>query len=420
MGDTVIFVHAADLHLGAAFQGVSATDERVGAALAQATYDAFTRVVDVCLESQADFLVISGDAYNSADKSYAAQRAFHREVLRLSDAGISVFMVQGNHDPARGWSAGLEMPDSVHVFPTGRTERVEYVRDGEVVAAIYGRSFATASELNGFAHEYRRDATDPIAIGVLHANVGGDPDYDPYAPATLDELRTGGMDYWALGHIHKHQVLAKDPWIVYAGSPQGLNPKETGVHGCMVVEIGRAGVMSARHVETARVSWALQTLDVSDAESIEDVRRAVDQVCDEALANAEGRCVVVRLILTGRSGAHGDLARPGALEDLLGDVRAERATVSPWVHVDRLTNRSSRRIELDQVRNGPDFSAEIVRIGDELESDPSRLEKMLTEVVAGVMNSIPGIELEITPLELLEQARDEVLDLLVPDTGDMR
>ena len=45
------------------------------------------------------------------------------------------------------------------------------------------------------------------------------------------------MDYWALGHIHKQEVLAENPWVVYAGSPQGINPKETGPHGCFVVEI---------------------------------------------------------------------------------------------------------------------------------------------------------------------------------------
>lgn len=419
MGDIVRFVHTADLHLGAAFQGVSATDERVGSALARATYDAFARVVDVCLENAVDFLVISGDAYNSADKSYAAQQAFRREVTRLADAGIGVYMVQGNHDPASGWSAGLELPASVHIFPAGRTERVEVTRDGEVVAALYGRSFGTAAELGGFAHEYRRELVDPVAIGVLHANVGGDPDYDPYAPATLGELRAGRMDYWALGHIHKHEELATDPWVIYAGSPQGLNPKETGAHGCVLVEASRSGVQSVQHIELAPVVWAQQTLGISGAESLEDVRAIIDGACDDALAQAGGRSVVVRLALAGRSAAHADLVRPGVLADLLSDLRADRSAGTPWLWVDRLDDRSARAIDLDEIRRGPDFSADLVRLADELAVTPAELQRLVADITAPVLTAIPGLELGLSPADLLERARDEALDLLVAEGGEV-
>ncbi len=40
------------------------------------------------------------------------------------------------------------------------------------------------------------------------------------------------MDYWALGHIHKHEILCEKPYIVYAGNPQGLDCTETGPRGC--------------------------------------------------------------------------------------------------------------------------------------------------------------------------------------------
>ncbi len=34
------------------------------------------------------------------------------------------------------------------------------------------------------------------------------------------------MDYWALGHIHKSQILSEEPLVAYAGNPQGLHRKE--------------------------------------------------------------------------------------------------------------------------------------------------------------------------------------------------
>ena len=42
-------------------------------------------------------------------------------------------------------------------------------------------------------------------------------------PCSLTDLAEAAMDYWALGHIHKSQVLSEEPLVVYAGNPQGLH-----------------------------------------------------------------------------------------------------------------------------------------------------------------------------------------------------
>jgi len=404
------FVHAADLHLDAPFQGVSAVDERVSRALAEATYEAFRRVVDLCIDRDAQFLVIAGDAYNSADKSLRAQLAFGREMARLADAGIEVFAVCGNHDPASGWSAGLALPESVHVFSAERVERKEVVRDGEVIAAVYGRSFRVKAETEDFSEGYQRNPADPIAVGVLHANVGGDPDYDPYAPASVEGLRARGMDYWALGHIHKHEVLGRDPWIVYAGSPQGLNPKETGAHGCVVVDVEAGRSIAAEHVDLAPVSWAQATVDVSPASDLDDVRDMLAETCEE-LRSAALRPVVTRLTIAGRCAAHGDLSREGVLRDLLDDLRAHQMGCEPWLWVDRLDDRSAPALVVDEVRAGADFASELVRVADELES--SGLSGILDDIARPVSSTVTGYKPSLGEAEALTKARDLALDLLL-------
>jgi DNA repair exonuclease SbcCD nuclease subunit len=48
------------------------------------------------------------------------------------------------------------------------------------------------------------------------------------------------MDYWALGHIHKHAVLSTtQPTAVYCGNPQGRDPGETEPRGCYLVPLAR-------------------------------------------------------------------------------------------------------------------------------------------------------------------------------------
>jgi len=418
--DRVTFVHVADVHLDAPFQGIAAADERIGRELAEATYGAWERVVDLAIGRGVDFVVLAGDAYNSADRSLRAQLRFREQVVRLDAAGISTFVVHGNHDPLGGWSAGLSLPESVHTFPVGSVERVEAVAEDGFVCAVYGRSFAKAVETENFAAGYHRDAADTLAVGVLHANVGANADYDPYAPCSLDDLRSAGMDYWALGHIHRHEVLSRDPWAVYAGSPQGLNPKETGAHGCCVVEVTRGGAVSMEHVDLAPVAWAILELDVSGADEIDGVERLVSEAC-EAVRTASGRPSVVRLALTGRSAAHADLAHAGALRQLHDALRASEAAREPWLLIDRIEDRTCAPIDLDVVRSGKDFAAELVSVADDLRQAPGDLQALLDEIGQpladkGLRDWLDGV----SAVELVELARDRGLDALLPEGGDGR
>jgi DNA repair exonuclease SbcCD nuclease subunit len=407
------------LHLDAPFQGIGAEDTRVGSELVEATYRAFGKVVDTCLERSADFLVIAGDAYNSADKSLRAQLRFRREMERLAEAGIRVFVAHGNHDPASGWSAGLELPDNTHVFPTGQVGRFEVERDGELVAAVYGRSFGKAAETSNFASEYIRDAKDPVAVAVLHANVGGNPDHDPYAPASIDDLRASRMDYWALGHIHKQEILSRDPWVVYSGSPQGLNPKELGPHGCLVVEIGANGSVTTEHVECAPIAWGQLRIDLGDVGSLDQLHEVLADACGGARMEA-GRPVIARIVLEGRSSVHFDLARSGVAVELLEDLRPEQSALDPWLWIDRLDDKTSPAIDLDAVRSGLDFSSELARIADELASDPEALAAFVREIEEPVATTLGGYKPGLSEGEVVSLARDLALDLLLAEGGDAR
>lgn len=417
MRESVTFVHVADVHLDAPFQGIAADDERVGRELADATYRAWTRVVDLAIERRVDFVVVAGDAYNSADRSLRAQIALRDGAVRLDAEGIPTLVVHGNHDPLSGWSAGLALPSSAHVFDAGGVERVEAVAEDGFVCAVYGRSFAKAAETGDFTPGYRRAEGDTVAIGLLHANVGSHADYDPYAPCTVEGLRAAGMDYWALGHIHRYEVVSQDPWAVYAGSPQGLNPKETGEHGCCVVRIARSGAVDVEHVDLAPIAWGAVSIDCATASGIEDVERLVTDACDALRAEA-GRPVVARLSLTGRSAAHGDLARAGALAALREALRSAQAALRPWVWIDRLDDVTAAAIDLAAIRTGHDFAAEVLAVADELAADPDALAAVIAEIATPLAGKgLDSRAFAEDPATLLDLARDRVLDALLPEGG---
>lgn len=65
-------------------------------------------------------------------------------------------------------------------------------------------------------------------IGMLHGSVEGDAEHNRYAPFQIRELKEKQFDYWALGHIHKREILSEEPYIIYSGNIQGRHRKETG------------------------------------------------------------------------------------------------------------------------------------------------------------------------------------------------
>jgi len=411
----VRFVHAADLHLDAPFKGIDASDPRVREDLVAAPLGALDAVVATCLEREVDFLLLAGDVYNSAERSLRTEFAFRDACERLEEAGIRVFIARGNHDPASGRSAALAMPSNVHVFAADEVERVVVERDGEPICSVYGRSFRTAAETANLALGFARQDDDALAVGVLHTNVGGRPGHEPYAPCSLDDLRAARMDYWALGHIHKPEVLLEDPPIVYSGCTQGLHPGEHGPRGCFLVTLDGSGAAVER-VSTARLIWDAASVAADDLLTVDDLREALVAAMDGATQDADGIPAVVRLELHGRSETHATLARRGVLDDLLADVRSAGLEREPWVWVDRLTDRTRPALDLDLVREGSDFAADLVRLTDALLADEEAAAACLDGVMRPVLGALDARDVPpVDSRDIISRARDLALDRLLAE-----
>ncbi|MHB1340702.1 MAG: metallophosphoesterase family protein [Coriobacteriia bacterium] len=410
----VRFIHAADLHLDAPFGGIDAEDRRVRDALVESTYRALDAIVSACIENQVDFLVIAGDVYNSRERGVRSQFAFARAAEALAEAGIPVYLVHGNHDPAGGGGTAVELPANVHAFAHDRVERAVVERDGQPLCAVYGRSFRTAAETANLARDYRREADDAIAIGILHANVGGRPGYDNYAPCSTADLMAARMDYWALGHIHKPETVLAGPLSIYAGCPQGLDPTQSGPRGCYLVTLGD-GPASAEFIPTAAIIWDAATVDCADALTLDDVRSALLAACESARAAADGAPVAFRVELVGRSAAHRPLAAPGALAALVAEVRADAMDAEQWVWIDRIRDHTRPPIDLHALRATEDFSGDIVRMADEYLADPERAKALVRDELAALFERVGDAVLPPDAVGIITRARDLALDRLLAE-----
>lgn len=356
------FLHTGDLHLDSAFVGLSTeAPAAVTELLREATIRSWREIVRIALEEPVDFAVVAGDVFEQANRTLRGQIAFRDGLEAMARAGIPSFVVTGNHDPLSGWEPSVRWPELAHRFDARQVTSMPVVREGEEIARVYGISYLVRDVTTNLAAGFHRDPDSPFAVGLLHANVGGIEGFANYAPCTFRDLRAADMDYWALGHIHRHQVLLADrPTAVYCGNPQGRDPGETEPRGCYVVSVDAAGVAHPEFRVADTVRWQLVDVPVDGLTTEEDLVEAVVRAADDARV-AAGRSLVVRLTLRGRGPLHRSLRRAGLL-DQTRDVARERLGDSvPFAWIESLRDKTAPEIDLASRRLADDFLGGLLR-----------------------------------------------------------
>ena len=321
------FVHAADLHLDSPFRGIADVSPELRDELQAATVTAFERIVDHTISARADFLILAGDLYDSRDRSLRALLAFRRQMERLAERDISVYIVHGNHDPLNGWGSEFQLPPNVTTF-SGRTDTEPFIRRGREVASITGVSYTRERVMENLAASFKPDENSPYSIAVLHANVGNQTGHADYAPATVAELVSAGFNYWALGHVHTRSVLATEPaMIVYPGNTQGRHAREGGPRGCYQVDVDTQGRAHLEFIETNVVRWAHLEVSIAGHSRLSSL---IDTLLDEArtvAAQFAGR-TVVRCTISGNGNLHRELHKDGIEQDLREELQSVIPTES--------------------------------------------------------------------------------------------
>jgi exonuclease SbcD len=388
------FIHAADLHIDSPLAALGRKNAEAAAFFAQAGRRAVQALVDEAIESKAAFLIIAGDLFDGDWADVSTGLFFMRELVKLERANIPVFMLRGNHDAASRMSKALTWPGNVTEFSTRKAESVEVEH---LRTVLHGRGFPDRSVEQGFVAGYPQRRDGWLNIGVLHTSLDDRSGHDPYAPCSIAELKNFGYDYWALGHIHQAEIVARDPWIVYPGNLQGRSVRELGAKGAMRVTVDDGRVADVQPLDIAPARWAHVEVDVSACEDIEAVCEAIHAQLAYAYAAAGGRALAARITILGEAVLHETLlAERQTLEEQALGV-AERVAQQCWVEKVRLATTPPRRpvaqletkslaldVLLDDALADPDFALQFAAHVDEVRQKlPPELRDAFNEEVVG-------------------------------------
>ena len=278
-------LHTADLHLDSAFEALPAGKAAIRRAEQR---ELLSRLAELARSERVDVVLLAGDIFDGGGTYFETGAEF---VRCLRDMSVPVFIAPGNHDPydARSPYAKLDFPQNVKIF----TERdVECAELPELGVRVYGAAFTGSTDGPDITNLRTERAEGTWNILCAHGEVGFDP-------VNEQALSASGLDYAALGHIHKASGLRRSggTWYSWPGCPEGRGFDECGEKGILQIDIDgetvKAGFIptAARRYEKLRVE--------PGADALAAIRAALPKdTADD----------VYKIILTGESFAAPDLA----------------------------------------------------------------------------------------------------------------
>ena len=397
-------LHFSDLHIGV--ENYGQTDPETGLSTRLADFlSSLDEVVEYALTEDVDLVLLAGDAYKGRDPSQTHQREFAKRLSRLSEASIPSFLLVGNHDLPNAVSRAT----AVEIF---QTLQVPYLQVGsnlqnytiptksgplQVLAVPWPRRSGILSreESRGLTIEEVRQAVQDRMTQAIYVRAES---LDPDVPAILtghvtvngatvgtersmmlgqDHVLLAGdigrpqVDYVALGHIHKHQILRNEnPFMAYSGSLQRVDFSEEGDDkGFCVVDLDPAAPQGKRltdfdfhRLDARRFVTVDVTVPIGDPDPTSAVVRGI------ARKDVAGAVVRVRVTLPSEVEAQ---LRDADIRDALSEAHYIAA-------INRESPQEARRTRLDAESAKDLQPMEALRLYLESRGvEPERQEKML-------------------------------------------
>ncbi len=245
----------------------------------------FDWLLDQINHYQIDILLVSGDIFDLAYPSNSSLALYYQTLTRIQSSCCKhIIITGGNHDSVSTLNAPKEILEYLNIHIVGGVEEelqeniieiknaadetelvvcaIPYLRDKDIRQSVAGESFdeRVSAIRKGFVDFYGRLAREVedyksrnipvIATGhlLLLGGMSSDSEREIYI-GNLDQVRQSDIpdvfDYFALGHLHRPQMVAGKKHIRYSGSPVSLSFSERNEKKSLVLLETENGAISS-------------------------------------------------------------------------------------------------------------------------------------------------------------------------------
>lgn len=237
-----------DTHFGAGFNlGKIDPDTQLNSRLLDFS-NTFNSIIDNFLRQGVKLVVLTGDIFETRHPTSAQLNVFSRCLTRAVNKGLEIIIVVGNHDQQRTISTttldvfhSLEL-DNVSVYADMglHTIKDDYGKNIDLFLMPYRDRRMLAADTNADAIEMISDELGRLRARTLnedkehcriivgHFMMGKPGEFVDPDSFSINELMLPleifeGFDATIMGHVHQHEVISKDPVIIYSGSMEKVS-----------------------------------------------------------------------------------------------------------------------------------------------------------------------------------------------------
>jgi DNA repair protein SbcD/Mre11 len=267
-------LHLSDIHLGSGFSHGKINPETGLNTRFEDFVQSLSRCIDRALSEPVDLVLFGGDAFPDATPPPYIQQAFAGQFRRLIDAAIPTVLLVGNHDQHTQGAGGASLciyrtlgVPSIVVGDRLETHRITTAQgDVQVITLPWLNRTTLMTKLE--TEDLSMNEIGALLLDRLRVALEGEiRQLDPDIPTILlahlmadtasfgaERLLAVGkgftvpvtfltrdcFDYVALGHVHKHQILCEQPYVIYPGSIERVDfSEEKEEKGYVLVELAK-------------------------------------------------------------------------------------------------------------------------------------------------------------------------------------
>lgn len=406
---TFRFIHTADIHLDSPLKSLALRHRGLSDLIGTATRVVFSRIIDLCIDEGVDALIIAGDLYDGSQTSMKTARFLVQQFTRLEAAGITTYMIRGNHDAEARITRELVFPETVKLF--GSRAEVLVVEKNALRIAVHGISFAKPHAPESLLDKFKPAVSGAVNIGILHTSLAGGNGHDPYAPCSVADLQALGFDYWALGHVHLRADYMGRTKVVMPGNPQGRDIGEAGPKSVTLVTISDDGSVQTEIRPTAIARFERLPVDLDGVADWREIANRIEDAIQGARSGLDEEHLVLRLVLRGETPLAWQILRD---LDLLTEQAVAVSEAIGTVWIDKVENACVA----GTATIGGGAVAELVGLVGEAGSNQAvmvALEEEMTKVLHVLPKELRDLigndqtEIAARMLDLLQQGSAEIL-----------
>lgn len=205
------FAHIADCHLGSWRQPE----------LQKLNLESFKKAIESCIEENVNFILFSGDLFDSAYPPIEILKETFSEFRKLKESGIKSYIIAGSHDYSVSGKTFLDVLEKAGFCQICEFEENEdfilLKANNHGAVSIYGYPGKKSGLEVGDLRKIRLEESNNFKILMLHTTMESAKGTLPIDAVSIDGLPEA--DYYALGHLHLIHEYSKEDnkYLIYPG-----------------------------------------------------------------------------------------------------------------------------------------------------------------------------------------------------------